>query len=179
MVTAAIITIGILLVIFLLKTGKASTEIHEKFGLSLREYSIVSSDLGGKHKAKRLSGDGVAGIPDALFKSLLKPKMVVGEFKSRKFNGHVKPYELYQTILYMGLAIKQYGVKEVAGVICYADNRVDVVFDQALFDALMGLRLEVFSSYKQKRPANLTPLSKRMNVLAKNTQIKRLREPKA
>ncbi len=170
-----VIVLGVLVLIaavYFFHKGTAQNEVHAKFGLSPATYRIVSSDLGDSSPRKRLYGRGVAGEPDALFLGASQSHMVVGEFKSRKYKGYVRPREFYQISLYLGLALQHHRPKTISGVLAYADHRVEVEFDAEVYAALIDLRPELLSSLKHRSPVNNTPLQKRMNVLTKNRHIR-------
>jgi hypothetical protein len=166
------IVLLLLVAAYFFRKRQAPNDIFGKFGLSPGAFTLVSSDLGDSAPRKMLRGSGVAGEPDALFSAKAARKVVVGEFKSRKFKGFVRPYEFFQTILYMGMAKQTHGAHDAHGVIAYADARVQVYFDQAVFDAIVDLRGEMFSSFKERKPINAKPLQKRMNVLSLNRHVR-------
>jgi hypothetical protein len=172
MVMIAGIALLVLAALFFYRKGTAPDDIFGKFGLSPGAFTLVSSDLGDSAPRQMLRGNGVNGEPDALFAAKSGRKVVVGEYKSRKFRGFVRPYEFFQTILYMGMARQVHNTTEALGVIAYADGRVQIHFDQAVYDALVGLRIEMFVSFKERKPVNTKPLQKRMNVLGSNRHIK-------
>lgn len=176
MVVAVLAVLGLIAAVYFFHKGAAQNEVHAKFGLSPATYRIVSSDLGDSSPRKRLYGRGVAGEPDALFLDTSKSHMVAGEFKSRKFKGYVRPRELYQLTLYLGLALQQHRPKTITGVLAYADHRVTVEFDVDVFSALIELRPELLSSFSRRSAVNPTPLHKRMNVLAQNRHIRLARD---
>ena len=161
----------LLVVVFFVKKRSAPDDIFGKFGLSPGAFMLLSSDLGDSAPRQMLRGDGVNGEPDALFSAKSGKKVVVGEYKSRKFKGFVRPYEFFQTMLYMGLARQIHHAYEAIGVIAYADCRVHVHFDQEVYEAIVALRGEMFASFKVKKPVNTKPLQKRMNVLGLNRHI--------
>jgi hypothetical protein len=165
------IVLLLLVIVYFSKKRQAPKDIFGKFGLSPGAYKLLSSDLGDSAPRKMLQGNGIAGEPDALFAAKIARKVVVGEFKSRKYKGFVRPYEFFQTMLYMGLARHIHGATEAIGVIAYADGRVQVHFDQAVFDAIIALRAEMFSSFKERKPVDSRPLQKRMNVLSLNRHV--------
>ncbi len=167
--------VALLLIIIVICTASnrsADHEIFSKFGVSPTGFILASSDLGGSSAGNRLSGYGITGEADAVFQSRNKKQLVVGEFKSRKYKGYVRPYELFQTILYMGLALRHYDAQSVTGVIAYADNKVEVAFDKTVFDALVELRAEMLTGLKNKKALNTMPLHKRINVLKVNRGLK-------
>ena len=161
----------LLVVVFFLRKSSAPHDIFGKFGLSPGAFTLISSDLGDSAPRQMLRGNGVSGEPDALFTAKSGRKIVVGEYKSRKFKGFVRPYEFFQTMLYMGMARQIHNVSEAMGVIAYADQRVQIHFDQDVYDAIVGLRVELFMSFKARKPINARPLQKRMNVLNLNRHV--------
>lgn len=162
----------LLVAVYFYRKGAAPGDIFGQFGLSPGAFTLISSDLGDSAPRQMLRGNGVAGEPDALFAAKKSKKVVVGEFKSRKFKGFVRPYEFFQTMLYMGMARQVHNVSEAMGVIAYADARVHIHFDQDVYDAIVALRIELFTSFKLRRPVNPKPLHKRMNVLSSNRHVK-------
>lgn len=165
------IVLLLLVAVYFFKKRQAPNDIFGKFGLSPGAYTLLSSDLGDSAPRQMLRGNGVNGEPDALFAAKAGRKIVVGEFKSRKYRGFVRPYEFFQTMLYMGMARQTHGAQEATGVIAYADERVQVYFDQAVFDAIVDLRGEMLSSFKERKLINSRPLQKRINVLSLNRHV--------
>lgn len=161
-----------LVIIFFIKKKTASTEVHAQFGLRESTHKILSTDLGEKTARVRLSRMGINGIADAVFKAISGKEIVVGEFKSRKHRGVVKLYEFYQITLYMGHLQMDYPEHTIKGCLAYADAKVQIVFDQQLYEALLGLRSEYWESAKSKRAVNRTPLHKRVKVNSLNGGIK-------
>ena len=160
------------LIIYLFLSRGAEGEIYRKFGVSSVSFTLVSSDLGRSSSGRRLTAFGITGEADAVFISKSGQQVVVGEFKSRKFKGYVRPYELFQVMLYIGLAQHFFGASKASGVIAYADGKVHIAFDQAVFDALVGMRGEMLGGLKNRKALNTIPLHKRMDVLKANRVVR-------
>lgn len=161
----------VLVVVFLLKSKTATNEVYSRFGVSESTHTILSTDLGKSNPQLKLTRFGVSGIADAVFKARSRKTILVGEFKSRKYRQVVRLAELYQLILYLGHIKAQYPDYEVVGCLAYADSRVKVNFDRAVYDGLIGLKDEYWESVKKRRPVNKTPLHKRINVRAENRSL--------
>lgn len=110
----------------------------------------------------RLAACSMVGVADAIFADRSCSRFIVGEFKSRKFKGEVFPHEYYQTLLYIGM-LKTLTGKRVSGRLRYADAVIHVPFDQAVFDGLLRLRLELETAKKHGLQES-KPLHKRMKV---------------
>jgi len=168
-IIGAILILGI---VFLVQRLSASGEIFSRFGVRESTHRLLSTDLGKSSGRIKLSRFGINGIADAVFESLSGKKILVGEFKSRKYRGEVRLYELYQIMLYMGHIKAEYPNHSVEGCLAYADGMVKVVFDKAVYDALTGLKREYWETVRNRRPVNTTPLHKRMNVRAENRTLR-------
>lgn len=162
----------LLAAIFYFQKQKASGEVFSRFGLRESSYRMLSTDLGKSEGRIKLSRHGINGIADAVFEAVTGYEIVVGEFKSRKYRQKVKLYELYQITLYIGHLRSLYPKHHVRGVLAYADGKVSVTFDPALYDALIGLRPEYWESVKQRKVVNSTPLHKRIKVNALNRGLR-------
>ena len=156
---------------FVLKKSAAGA-IHSRFGVRESTHRLISTDLGNAAGRIKLSRFGINGIADAVFESVKGSEILVGEFKSRKYRGQVRLYELYQLILYMGHIKAQYPNHEVLGCLAYADSRVQVNFDPAVYEALVGLREEYWLTVRDKRTADSRPLHKRMKVNGENRALR-------
>ena len=164
--------IVILVVIFALKKKAAQGEVYSRFGVRESTHKILSTDLGKSQARMKLTRFGISGIADAVFKALSGKVILVGEFKSRKFRDEVRLCEFYQLILYMGHIQAQYPDHTIVGCLAYADGRVKVAFDNAVYEALVDLRDEYRQTIWKKRPVNKTPLHRRMNVTAANRSLR-------
>ncbi|MBM5458994.1 hypothetical protein H8F21_15610 [Pseudomonas sp. P66] len=168
-IIAIIVVAGIL---YLALKAKAPRDIYKQFSLPANQWTIVGTDLGKGHPRKRLSALGVGGEPDAIFKGNRTGQIVVGEFKNRKYKGYVRRREYYQVILYIGLAREVFRASNVRGVLSFKDQCVQVPFDEALFQALIGIRAEVPISLKNRKPKDSRPLHKRMKISPGNQKIR-------
>lgn len=160
----AVVVAVIFYVLYRSSSQSAENEIHAKFGLSNSKFKLISTDLGGKNPKLRLSAMGVGGIPDAVFESRKSKVIVVGEMKARKLKGGVRLMEFYQVIIYIGLLRQLYPNHAIEGILGYNGALVRVAHDQELFNALIGLRAEILTSLKNKKPSNPRPLHKRIQV---------------
>lgn len=174
-IVAALFFVGALWLKFRWRKREATRGIIRRFGLDVSKYNIVSADLGDVCQRQRLFGFGLVGEPDAVFRSrsIWKQEWVVGEFKSRHHKGYVRPNELFQVMLYMGLVREHYRASRVRGVLQFADKDVLVKFDAALFDALIDVREEMLRVFERGvPPVSLVPLQERMDVLSCNRHIR-------
>lgn len=103
-------------------------------------YEVMGSDVGGE-KYKGLIADGLIGRPDAWF--CKGGKMIVGEFKNRRYNGKVRPRERYQVTLYLGMLVSRYGAKRVQGHLRFRDKTVRIKYDPKLYRRLLSMREDV------------------------------------
>ncbi|NVL48644.1 hypothetical protein F2S72_01380 [Pseudomonas syringae pv. actinidiae] len=163
-------------IFFFLKV-KAPVEIYTRFGISLATHKLLSTDLGNATGRIKVGRYGINGIPDAVFELLAGKHILVGEFKSRKYRDYVKLYELYQIMLYMGHLREKYPNHSITGCLAYADGRVSVQFDAALYEALIGLKVEYWETVKRRRPVNPTPLHKRIRVNGANRSLRLSEKP--
>lgn len=174
-IVAALLCVGALWLKFHWGRRGAAREIIKRFGLDASKYHLVSADLGDVCQRQRLFAFGLVGEPDAVFRSrsIWKQEWVVGEFKSRHHKGYVRPNELFQVILYIGLVRKHYQAPRVRGVLQFADKAVLVKFDAELFNALVNIQEEMLRAFEAGvLPAGLVPLQERMDVLACNRHIR-------
>jgi hypothetical protein len=161
-----------LVILFVFKKQTAKGEIHSRFGVRESTHKILSTDLGKAQARMKLTRFGINGIADAVFKSISGKVILVGEFKSRKYRDEVRLCEFYQLILYMGHIQAQYPDHTIVGCLAYADGRVQVAFDKAVYEGLVGLRDEYRQTIWKKRPVNKTPLHRRMNVKSENRSLR-------
>ncbi|MDY1219308.1 hypothetical protein ACM8BJ_24775 [Pseudomonas aeruginosa] len=162
----------LLVAIFFVQKKSAAGAIHSRFGVRESTHRLISTDLGNAAGRIKLSRFGINGIADAVFESVKGSEILVGEFKSRKYRGQVRLYELYQLILYMGHIKALYPNHKVLGCLAYADSRVQVNFDPAVYEALVGLREEYWLTVRHKRAADSRPLHKRMKVSGENRALR-------
>lgn len=121
----------------------------------------ISSDLGGNTKPFYINKKGVCGAPDAVFFNLLKFKFIVGEYKSRNFNDHVKRREYYQVLLYVGL-VGPWFLPTPKGFISYGCGQVvSITHNKKTFKKLLALKPEIEKSKKDWSAKNTLPLHKR------------------
>lgn len=139
--------------------SSSQNRVLSTFCLDSKEHALIASDLGNRKDKMFLSYKGVTGSPDAIFRALKGRHILVGEFKGRQFRNHVRLYEYYQVILYIGLAQLRYK-RPAGGLIAYSDGHViPIAFDSALFNGLMKLRSEA----EQGRGGRAPPLHKRQS----------------
>jgi hypothetical protein len=89
MLSWALFCLGLLFVFLFYKIVflffDSKSDIKEAFGLPFY-YSVVNHDLGKNPKKFYIKYNGVVGTPDAIFKMLKFPILVVGEVKSRNLH---------------------------------------------------------------------------------------------
>lgn len=158
---------------FLVLGGKGSNSaIYKKFGLSEKGYKLISTDLGKQASRIQLSRLGIRGIPDAIFSMSTAKELVVGEFKSRRHRGIVRYYEFYQLMLYMGHLQAKKPSHTVRGVLAYADSKVAITFDKAVYEGLVEMRSEMKSALIKKKIPDKRPLHRRMKINDANPNLR-------
>ncbi len=137
--SALILLSALVLLWTVLKGSNAKKAFH------LPWYCIfIGGDIGNR-KPVYLKKGIVTGKPDALFFDLSRCRFVVGEFKSRHYNGEVSEYERVQTTLYLGIAPR--GALPSVGVIAYGnDVGVIIKYDRSLFKAVYRMRNQCLNS---------------------------------
>lgn len=162
----------LLALIFFVQKKSAAGAIHSRFGVRESTHRLISTDLGNSEGRIKLSRFGINGIADAVFESVKGKEILVGEFKSRKYRGQVKLSEFYQLVMYIGHIKALYPHHNVLGCLAYADSRVQVNFDPAVYEALLALREEYWLTVRYKRVADSRPLHKRMKVSGENRALR-------
>lgn len=162
----------LLALIFFVQKKSAAGAIHSRFGVRESTHRLISTDLGNSKGRIKLSRFGINGIADAVFESVNGNEILVGEFKSRKYRGKVKLSEFYQLMMYIGHIKALYPNHTVLGCLAYADSRVQVNFDPAVYESLVGLREEYWLTVRYKRVADSRPLHKRMKVSGENRALR-------
>ncbi|MFO6994482.1 hypothetical protein P3D53_09575 [Pseudomonas aeruginosa] len=162
----------LLVAIFFFLKKSAASAIHSRFGVRESTHRLISTDLGKAKGRIMLSRFGINGIADAVFESVNGNEILVGEFKSRKYRGKVKLSEFYQLMMYIGHIKALYPNHTVLGCLAYADSRVQVNFDPAVYESLVGLREEYWLTVRYKRVADSRPLHKRMKVSGENRALR-------
>ena len=110
-----------------------------RFGLDPAIYNVIGADIGGLCRVHWLEGDGLRGKPDAVFKHKDSGAVIVGEAKSRRYRGALKPYEENQMQLYLGLARRQFG-RRVRGLVRYRGGKlVEVQPNRARYREVVNL----------------------------------------
>lgn len=141
-VVSLLATILIVLVVVYAQRWRSETRgsrICQLFGLDPAEYELVGTDLGGSKDKVYLKGDGLAGVPDAVFRHRSTRAILIGEAKSRRFNGAVSRYEEYQVVLYMGLARRRYRVPVSALIRYGCGHLVPLELDPDTYSGLVSL----------------------------------------
>ncbi|HCE5819799.1 TPA: hypothetical protein N0H37_004522 [Pseudomonas aeruginosa] len=159
-----IVVIAVLLAAFFLYLavkGKSKDDIFRAFGLDPAAYELISSDLGKGHARKRIRWRGVGGEPDAIFRHKRSGRIIVGEFKSRRWARRVRPREYFQIVLYIGIARAEFTSNNVLGVLAFKDKVLEIEHHPQLFSNLIHLRAEVIASMKKKKALNSRPLLSR------------------
>ena len=124
-------------------------------------YLFIGSDMGGNDKPYYVNKKGVCGAPDAIFFNPLRLVFVIGEYKSRKYNGQVRLRENYQVLLYMGLTSPSFLFRS-RGYLCYGcGSLVPVKYDHKTYKQLLKLKHEVEKSKRNWKPVNKKPLHER------------------
>jgi len=114
--------------------------ICKEFGLDPKTHKLLGDDLGQKRGRIFLRADGVVGVPDAVFRDTAHDSLVIGEAKSRRFRGHIKDYERFQLILYMGASRRKFRNASVAGVFRFGcGSTIAMPFDEAVYRELIAL----------------------------------------
>lgn len=144
--------------------GNTKRNVFRLFKVNSKSYSLLGSDLNKSLKPWYFRSDGVGGLPDAVFKSSKKKKILVCDLKAREFNSVVRDNEYFQLNLYMGMAKKAFPGYEVEGRITYKLDTVEIIYNQDVYDALLAMKDEVKSVQSKWRLVNDKPLSKRMKL---------------
>lgn len=160
------------ILLFLVLKNSAPLEIAKVFGLDTADFEIISSDLGKGHPRKRLYGVNLVGEPDAILRGKRTGQIVICEFKNRKYKGYVRRREYYQVILYIGLARLAFCTENVVAVLAFNDARVEISFDQDVFNGLKAMRSEVITSLSAGKATDRRPLHKRMPINPRNRSIR-------
>ena len=107
------------------------------FRLAPQHVTLKGSDLAGGQDKLFLRGDGLVGVPDALFVHRDNGEIIIGEAKSRYHRGVITDYERYQITLYMGVAGGNTG-RRVRGLLRYGCGTVVAIrFDVDLYQRLL------------------------------------------
>jgi len=144
MMTVASLVLAILVVLGLVYAQHFRSDSHgaricRLFDLDPVEYELVGTDLGGSRHKVYLKADGLVGVPDVVFRHRSTRAILIGEAKSRRFNGSVSRYEEYQVVLYMGLAWHRYRVP-VSALIRYGCGQlVPLELDPDAYSSLVRL----------------------------------------
>lgn len=156
-----LIVLAVAVLLYLALKGRSRDDIFSTFGLSTSEYELISTDLGKGHPRKRIGWRGVGGEPDAIFQHKRSGKLVVAEFKSRRWAKRIRPREYFQVVLYIGIARVEFRTNNVVGILAFNDKSFEIEHQSELFSSLIQLRGEVLSSLKRKRALNSRPLLSR------------------
>ena len=101
------------------------------FAWDPQHVTLKGSDLAGGQDKLFLRGDGLVGVPDALF-------VIIGEAKSRYHRGVITDYERCQITLYMGVTGGNTG-RRVRGLLRYGCGTVvPIAFDVDLYHQLLS-----------------------------------------
>ena len=100
--------------------------------------TLKGSDLSGGQDKLFLRGDGLVGVPDALFVHRDNAEIIIGEAKSRYHRGVITDYERCQITLYMGVTGGNTG-RRVRGLLRYGCGTVvPIAFDVDLYHQLFS-----------------------------------------
>lgn len=143
MASAILLIIGFVGIVSLsLRSHQATKDL---FGVPWY-YRCISSDIGG-HKGIFIKKDNVVGVPDAIFKHVILPNYIVGEFKSRNLrHRNVKDIERYQLQLYLGILKRTRLCLKLKGVLAFSDTRISVLPERKTFNWLWSLRNELLEN---------------------------------
>lgn len=145
--------------------SKSDKNILGMFDLDPKNVKVLFTDLGGRSDKLFLKYKGVTGVADAIFKRKGCRKIVVGEYKGRKYRGFIRIYEYYQVILYAGMVKAHFG-RPVECLLAFDDKVMPFEFDEMLFNRLISLRKEAEFGNK-----NALPLHERFSInLPKNVR---------
>jgi len=136
-------------------------QLFTTFSLDPHAYRLLGTDLGGR-KPLYLRLGVLRGAPDAAFVSKTNKHGVIGEYKSRRYRGFVRWRERYQCLLYMGMFKEQHNLTRVCAVLRFADQCVEIDFDEDMFHRLVGLCPEFQCARKRWRAPNHMPRHKRV-----------------
>jgi hypothetical protein len=145
---------------WLIGVQSAQREVYEVFNVDPQRFRLVGSDLGGRRPMYLRMGN-LVGAPDAAFRSRRDKHGVIGEFKSRRYRGFIRRRERYQCILYMGMLKHCYRLHSVSAVLRFADQCVDIPYDEMLFNHLVAIGPELQQARKRWKAPNPQPLHQR------------------
>ena len=97
---------------------------------------MIGSDLGSIKKKIILRTFFCFGEADAVFKTRLFGRYVIGEYKHRVYKGKIRYREYYQTMLYMGAAQSTFKTKNVIGYLRFRNETVRIKFEPIVYEAL-------------------------------------------
>ncbi|GAA5143606.1 hypothetical protein [Thalassotalea piscium] len=102
---------------------------------------MISLDISGS-RGKLYGYKGINGVPDAIFRHLVKPKYIVGELKGRRLNpkAKIRGYEYAQIMLYIGILKKKYWLSSVEGRLVYKDSVKHIYFERNLFNEIIRMK---------------------------------------
>lgn len=136
-----VVLAGVLAALWGYSQWRRSVTLHvfRLFGLNTSEYELLGYDLGSRPKKVFLRADGLVGVPDAVFKHRADHHVLIGEFKSRAYRGHLTDYERYQMTLYQGVAQRRYR-QRARGLFAFGCGRVvEHAFDPNTYAQLLPL----------------------------------------
>jgi len=106
------------------------------FRLEPSEFLLLGTDLGKSATKIFLVGDDLIGVPDALFRRKRDNVIVVGEAKSRRYDGKVLLRERYQVMFYLGVAMLKFR-RPAFGILRHGCGRcIEVEFNREDYDNL-------------------------------------------
>ena len=138
-----LILLGLLAAVIVVLYGRRRPRTREQqlcrvFRLDPQQVTLKGSDLAGGQDKQFLSGDGLLGVPDAVFVHRVNGEIIIGEAKSRYHRGVITDYERYQITLYMGVAGGNAG-RPVGGIFRYGCGTiVPIAFDVDLYHQLLS-----------------------------------------
>lgn len=147
-IAAALVVAGIGAWLWFRQDAERSTQrqLKKAFRVSRRS-RVLSRDVGPGRQAtasrklsvpRVLRADGLTGAPDALF--LDRRTLIAGEYKSRKIRGAMRPREVYQVMLYLGMLKSLYPNAKVEGRLVYRDACRLIRFDSKMYTWLLTNR---------------------------------------
>ena len=136
-----LILLGLLAAVIVVLYGRRRPRTREQqlcrvFRLDPQQVTLKGSDLAGGQDKQFLSGDGLLGVPDAVFEHRVNGEIIIGEAKSRYHRSVIT--ERYQITLYMGVAGGNAG-RPVRGIFRYGCGTVvPIAFDVDLYHQLLS-----------------------------------------
>ena len=136
---AAVLIIAVASLTLHFRRRRHTERICRRWGLDPARVRVIASDLGRHRATWSMRADGLVGNPDAIFRDRTSRRLIVGEAKSRHYQGSITPHERYQVTLYLGMAERLYRQPATAILLFGNGRRVPVEFDPATYQRLLAL----------------------------------------